>query len=62
MKRSEMVNLIRDFVTDLEADYDLFFTRDEAEGLLAQMEQYGVLPPLTTLSAFNIKDNSWDPE
>lgn len=60
MKRSEMVNLMADFLQEtLESQnyYD-----DVADELLNILEKQGMLPPLTYLENFNVFDNSWENE
>lgn len=46
MKRSEMVQLIWDYVQYVESDYDIYMEKQDCDRLLAGLEKAGMLPPL----------------
>lgn len=45
MKRSEMVNVIREFVATVEYDYDCYMTPKDCDELLAVIQKAGMIPP-----------------
>lgn len=45
MKRSEMVQLIWDYVQSVECDYDCYMDQDNCDELLRKMELAGIRPP-----------------
>jgi hypothetical protein len=48
MKRSEMVNLIWQYIQEVERDYDRYMEEENASELLLKIEQAGMLPPPQT--------------
>lgn len=68
MKRSEMVDLIKEDLLEKlkhrwlergEADKWADFTANE---VLDMIEGFGMLPPRAKLGALGIEDNAWEPE
>lgn len=72
MKRSEMIKIIRTVIKLNHAEDAYSFQRGEislgaladrlAPSLLVRMENEGMLPPISNLSNFQIKDNAWESE
>lgn len=72
MKRSEMVKILRTVIKLNHADDAYDFQRGELSlgaladrlvpSLLERMETEGMLPPISNLSNFQIKDNAWESE
>lgn len=61
MKRSEMVEKLHEILNSkLYQDYQ--FTLEELSDLLAELENSGMLPPVTQLKKLGISDNAWEPE
>lgn len=70
MKRSEVINIIKQYLEDLESPYDLLeFPNKSADDILTLVEKVGMLPPYRPNSyGFLdeddevILDHSWEPE
>lgn len=63
MKRSEMVELIKNKFQQLLMDATCESDDDMASEILASIEEKGMIPPVTELSHLKgLRDNAWDPE
>lgn len=61
MKRSELVNLIHEYISAELCTQEEFNKRDCSD-LLYEIEKAGMLPPICQLSTLEISDNAWEPE
>jgi len=52
VKRSEMLELMWEYIQDVEHNYDLYMSKETTERLLELMENAGMLPPKTVNSKF----------
>ena len=47
MKRSKMVDIMWEFIENIEDDYDRYMSRSSTEALLDKMIEVGMIPPET---------------
>lgn len=50
MKRSEMIELMWNFIKEVECDYDYYMEESDVEELLTKMELSGMLPPIIQIN------------
>lgn len=68
MKRSEMVKVMVNAYSDRVKDQMIYFTKEDAERVLAAMEQVGMQPPFNWRTVDGFKDGHsdefhyWEPE
>lgn len=63
MKRSKMIEIISDFVSERVSGYNASFSENAAEDLLDELERQGMLPPLVPTEYFGFESESmWEGE
>lgn len=59
MKRSKMIEVIRDYLNTSKDDLN---NEDKADYILCCCEMWGMLPPSAKLGFLNTEDNAWEAE
>jgi hypothetical protein len=61
MKRSQAIELLGNLINS-KLPQDYVFSIEEVSDILLELEEAGMLPPISKLEALNTYDNAWEPE
>ena len=71
MTRSAMIEIMWDYVSNIESDYDIYLKYTDITGLLSKLEEAGMSPPVQhpvrpytyeAIEAIERAYRQWDPE